>query len=75
MDKVSASQTRNHEFEPQTDNDHDSLYKTSTGQFQEVLDLRVIHKLIRFNINIFQNIPKSYLYTEIHKTHLYYSFQ
>ena len=35
MDKVSASQPRDRGFEPHTGHDHDSLYDTSTGWFQE----------------------------------------
>ena len=41
MDKVSAYQPRDCEFEPNTGHEHDSSYDTSTGWFQEA-DLRVI---------------------------------
>ena len=41
MDKVSASQPWDQEFEPHMGHDHDSSYDTSTGWFQEV-DSRVI---------------------------------
>ena len=41
MDKVSASQLRYHWFEPHTGHDHNSLYDTSTGWFQEA-DSRMI---------------------------------
>ena len=42
MDKVSASQPQDREFEPHTGHDHDSSYGTSTGWFQEA-DSRMIN--------------------------------
>ena len=41
MDKVSASQPRDHGFEPHMGHHHNYSYDTSTGWFQEV-DSRVI---------------------------------
>ena len=41
MDKVSASQPRDREFEPHMYHDHDSSNDTSTGWFQKA-DFRVI---------------------------------
>ena len=41
MNKMSASQPRNRGFEPHTGHDHDSIYDTSIGWFQEA-DSRVI---------------------------------
>ena len=41
MDEVSTSQPHDRGFEPHTVHDHDSLYDTSTGWFQEA-DSRVI---------------------------------
>ena len=41
MDKVSASQPRDHGYESHMGHDHDSSYDTSAGWFQEA-DLRVI---------------------------------
>ena len=35
MDKMSASQPRDREFEPHTGHDQDSSYVTSTGWLQE----------------------------------------
>jgi hypothetical protein len=40
--KVSASQPRDHEFEPYSGHDHVSSYDTSTGWFQEA-DSKVIN--------------------------------
>ena len=36
MDQVSASQPRDHGFEPHIGHDHDSIYDTSTVWFQVV---------------------------------------
>ena len=41
MDKVSASQPRDHGFEPHSGHDHDTSYDTSTGWFHEA-DSRTI---------------------------------
>ena len=42
MDNVSASQPRDHGFEPHMGQEHDSSYDSSTGWFQEA-DSRVFN--------------------------------
>jgi hypothetical protein len=52
--EVSASQPRDHAFEPYSGHDHVSSYDTSTGLFQEA-DSKVINKKIK---NLFRNRAK-----------------
>jgi hypothetical protein len=61
--KVSASQHRDHVFEPLSGHDHVSLYDTSTGWFQEadskVIDISSKNFIYRMNSEhfvIFRNL-------------------